>query len=176
MTSISRTEPTSVYISVEARAAVRKARQDWMVARHKRISNTESGGRAVAYVISRIACPYCGKALVELPAATPVYDVACERCEFRAQVKSVETPPRGRIRGASARPLAGLRLAGKLSPPLVVVWKWDGETRTAGEVWIFPLVPWSHIRERVLPDTHATMAGRLMVDYHDLSVLPHFVG
>jgi hypothetical protein len=54
---------------------------------------------------------------------------------------------------------------------LVVVWEWDGETRTAGEVWIFPLVPWSHIRERVLPNTHATMAGRMMVDYHDLSAL-----
>lgn len=104
-----------------------------------------------------------------------MYDVACQRCEFRAQVKSVETKPRGRIRGASARPLAGLRLAGKLSPPLIVVWERDGAAQTAGEVWIFPLVPWSHVRKRVLSDKHATMAGRLMVDYHDLARLPHFV-
>jgi hypothetical protein len=138
------------------------------------ISNTESGERAVEFVLLQTKCPYCVKALVDLPRATPVYDVACSRCEFRAQVKSVETPKRSRIRGASARPLAGLRLAGKLSPPLIVVWGWDGEARSAAEVSLFPLVPWSHVRERVLPPNHATMAGRLMVDYHDLKNVPHF--
>lgn len=140
----------------------------------KTISNTESGERAVQFVLAEVSCPYCTKALMDLPRATPVYDVACSRCEFRAQVKSVETRKRSRIRGASARPLAGLRLAGKLSPPLIVVWQWDGEQRSADEVSLFPLVPWSHVRERVLPANHATMAGRLMVDYHDLVRLPHF--
>lgn len=138
------------------------------------ISNTESGERAVEFVIALVKCPYCVKTLVDLPRATPVYDIACTRCEFRAQVKSVETKKRSRIRGASAGPLAGLRLAGKASPPLIVVWGWDGVDRTATEVSLFPLVPWSHIRERVLPDTHSTMAGRRMVDYHGLSTLPHF--
>jgi hypothetical protein len=136
------------------------------------ISNTESGERAVEFVVGATRCPYCAKELMVLPRATPVYDVACQRCEFRAQVKSVETPRRSRIRGASARPLAGLRLAGKLSPPLVVVWSWDGVNRVAGEVSLYPLVPWSHIRERALPATHRTMAGRLMVDYHGLLGLP----
>jgi hypothetical protein len=138
----------------------------------KTISNSESGERAVQFVLANVRCPYCEKALMDLPRATPVYDVACSRCEFRAQVKSVETSIRSRIRGASARPLVGLRLAGKLSPPLIVVWRWDGERRTADEVSLFPLVPWSHVRERVLPANHATMAGRLMVDYHDLGRLP----
>lgn len=104
------------------------------------ISNTESGARAEAFVVEHVRCPYCGKALVRLPPASPVYDVACQRCEFRAQVKSVETPPRARIRGASARPLAGLRLAGKLSPPVIVIWGWNGVKRTAHSVALFPLI------------------------------------
>lgn len=140
----------------------------------KTISNTESGERAVEFVLTQIKCPYCEKALIDLPRATPVYDVACSRCEFRAQVKSVETPRRKRIRGASARPLAGLRWAGKSSPPLIVVWGWDGKNRSAEQVTLYPLVPWRHVRERALPDKHATMAGRLMVDYHDLDLLPYF--
>lgn len=137
-----------------------------------RISNTESGKRAEEFVVDHACCPYCNKSLVRLPPATPVYDVACVRCEFRAQVKSVETPPRSRIRGASARPLAGLRLAGKLSPPIIVVWKWNGVERSASAISLFPLVPWAHIKERVLPPAHKTEAGRLMVDYHDLASLP----
>jgi hypothetical protein len=123
-------------------------------------------------VVAHALCPYCGKTLACLPTATPVYDVACTRCEFRAQVKSVETPPRPRIRGASARPLAGLRLAGKLSPPIIVVWGWNGVERTAQSITLFPLVPWANIRERVLPLKHKTEAGRLMVDYHNLASLP----
>ena len=140
----------------------------------KGISNTESGARAVRFAIEHATCPYCKKGLVELPPATPVYDVACERCEFRAQVKSVESKPRSRIRGASARPLAGLRLAGKSSPPLLVVWGWDGLARTAHAIWLFPLVPWAHVQERTLPPTHATSPGRFMVDYHNLLRLPRF--
>jgi|ERR1039458_3979989 hypothetical protein len=140
----------------------------------KAISNTESGERAVEFVLAQVKCPYCGKTLIDLPRATPVYDVACSRCEFRAQVKSVETRKRSRIRGASARPLAGLRLAGKLSPPLSVVWEWDGTVRSAAEISLFPLVPWSHLHERAPPANHAMMPGRLMVDYHDLQLLPHF--
>jgi hypothetical protein len=139
-----------------------------------RISNTESGKRAEEFVVAHTRCPYFDKSLIRLPPATPVYDVACVRCEFRAQVKSVETAPRSRIRGASARPLAGLRLAGKLSPPIIVVWGWSGVTRTAVAVYLFPLVPWSQIKERVLPPAHKTEAGRLMVDYHALSSLPFF--
>jgi hypothetical protein len=96
------------------------------------ISNTESGERAWAFVLLHARCPYCAKALVDLPRATPVYDVACSRCAFRR------------------------------------------ESRSAAEVSLFPLVPWSHVRERTLPPNHATMAGRLMVDYHDLKDLPHF--
>jgi DNA-directed RNA polymerase subunit RPC12/RpoP len=140
----------------------------------KVISNTASGERAVEFVLAQVKCAYCEKALVDLPRATPVYDVACSRCEFRAQVKSVETHMRRRIRGASARPLAGLRLAGKSSPPLIVVWGWDGEARSAERVTLYPLVPWRHIRERALSQNHETMAGRLMVDYHDLHLLPFF--
>lgn len=138
----------------------------------REISNTESGRRAEEFVVAHAHCPYCGRALASLPTATPVYDVACVRCEFRAQVKSVETAPRSRIRGASARPLAGLRLAGKLSPPIIVVWGWNGIERTAASISLFPLVPWAHIKERVLPPKHKTEAGRLMVDYHDLGKLP----
>jgi hypothetical protein len=140
-----------------------------------RLSNTESGARAEEFVVKHARCPYCTRALVQLSAATPVYDIACERCEFRAQVKSVVTPPRSRIRGASARPLAGLRLAGKLSPPLLIVWGWNARKRTAHSVALFPLVPWSNIKERRLPETHKTSPGRLMVDYHELLPLPHFV-
>ena len=40
---------------------------------------------------------------------------------------------------------------------------------------LFPLVPWSNVRERKLSEKHKTDAGRLMVDYHGLRTLPHFV-
>ncbi len=63
---------------------------------------------------------------------------------------------------------------GKTSARLIVVWGWEGVAGTASEVSLFPLVPWAHIRERVLPQAHATMAGRRMVDYHDLAKLRHF--
>jgi len=138
----------------------------------RKISNTVTGRRAEEFVVAHVHCPYCGRALASLPTATPVYDVTCIRCEFRAQVKSVETPPRSRIRGASARPLAGLRLAGKLSPPIIVFWGWNGIERTASSVSLFPLVPWAHIKERVLSPKHKAEAGHLMVDYHNLAELP----
>lgn len=88
-----------------------------------------------------------------VPTLCAMADV-CRPCEFRAQIKNVGTRKRSRIRGASARPSAGLRLAGKLSPPLIVVREWDGTVRSAAEIALFPLALWSHIHERLLSEPY----------------------
>ena len=51
------------------------------------IGNRLKGDIGEKEVVDLVPCPNCKKSLMQLPSNYPLYDVQCEGCSFRAQVK-----------------------------------------------------------------------------------------
>jgi hypothetical protein len=121
--------------------------------------------------ITKIApCPNCGKRLTGLPNNYPLYDVQCEGCAFRAQVKTSKSASKSTVRGAGWDIIHKVLKAGFMSPPLIVNFKPPGREQ---EIRFFPFVPREHLKPYKLSKNHP-QANYAMFDYHDLDELPHF--
>lgn len=137
------------------------------------ISNPESGELAEKFVIDSVRCPYCASQLQRYGGNRPLRDVLCSRCDFQAQVKSIQQPARNRIRGAGPR-MKGLRDSGGMVPPHFFVWEWDPLANTAAAIDFVPFLPWSVLEFRVLPQTMAREGdrGKVRVEYRGVLGLP----
>jgi hypothetical protein len=103
-----------------------------------------------------------------MPTNNPLYDVQCEACFFRAQVKTSKT--KSTVRGAGWDILHKVLKAGFLSPPLIVNFK---PSSGDPEILFFPFVPRSHMPSYRL-SKHHRQPNYAMFDYRGLDVLPHF--
>lgn len=91
-------------------------------------------------VISKIKCPNCSKELMLLPKNYPLFDIQCTACNFRAQVKTNNTPPKSIIRGAGWDILNKVTKAGFLLPPLIVNFKWKEKGEKKQEIRFYPFI------------------------------------
>lgn len=135
-----------------------------------------TGEAGEQFVVERVPCPNCRKALQQLPESYPLYDVQCTACLFRAQVKSPGHKPGARLRGAGWKILSGALRTGATVPPLIVNFQWQSGDSVEREVRFYPFVPQQHLVPRPLsknPDH--PRASYQMFDYVGLSELPYFV-
>jgi hypothetical protein len=139
-----------------------------------KISTTESGNLAEQFLIGHVKCPACGERLERYGANRPLRDLLCRRCDFQAQVKSIQYQARSRIRGGGQR-MKGLKEAGGLVPPHFFVWEWNPHARTAGAIDFVPFIPWDTLDFRLLPDTMSRSAdrGKIRVEYTRVLELPY---
>ena len=132
------------------------------------------GEQGEHYVIRHVPCPNCAKRLLSLPKNYPLYDLQCTGCSFRAQVKTVQSPPKDTILGAGWEILNKVLKSGFLVPPLFVYFK---SVRAAGcnhEVRFYPFVPKTNIRPYTL-SAKARRANYRMFLYTGLNALPYFI-
>lgn len=137
-------------------------------------NNKLSGDIGEKEVCEKVPCPNCGKKLILLPSGFPMYDVQCSRCLFRAQVKTVNSPPRNTILGAGWEIYEKVMKAGYLAPSLFINFKWDTKTGLNSEIRFYPFVPKRNIKKYQLSPT-ARRANYKMFKYIELDEIPHFM-
>src|ERR1700690_1963561 len=89
-------------------------------------------------IVKYAPCPNCGKRLTVLPKNYPLFDVQCEGCYFRAQVKTSKGTSKSTVRGAGWDIIHKVLKAVFMSPPLIVNFKPPGRGQ---ERLFFPFVP-----------------------------------
>lgn len=137
------------------------------------MSNAARGTEAEQFVIAHVPCPSCGHELRALHKGFPLYDLDCTRCLLRTQVKRILAPPRNRIRGASWDVMNHHLRTGQLVPPIFACFGWRKED-SEPQVYFFPFIPATHLKKRVLSESHAT-PGRKMTEYERMLELPKIV-
>ena len=102
-----------------------------------------SGAKGELEIINDYKCPNCNSKLLRLPASFPLFDVQCQRCLFRAQVKTTtDCAPKDQIFGAGWDILEKNLKAGHLIPPLIVIFNWqDKKTKKLNKkIFFFPFL------------------------------------
>jgi DNA-directed RNA polymerase subunit RPC12/RpoP len=138
------------------------------------MSTKENGDLGEKEVCELVKCPNCGKRLILLPKSYPLYDVQCEGCNFRAQIKSSNHKPSGMVRGAGWDIIEKVLKAGILPPVLILNFKWDEKGRKHQKIIFYPFVPKDHLKKYTLSNT-AVRANYRMFNYVNLDKLPMFV-
>lgn len=137
------------------------------------MSNKSCGDLGEKEVVKLIKCPNCGKDLRQLPKNYPLYDIQCEGCAFRAQVKTNNCKPKNIIFGAGWDIMEKVLKAGFLPPQLIVNFKWLENNQKRQVILFYPFVPKSHLNKRILSST-ARRANYKMFNYN-LKGLPSMV-
>lgn len=102
----------------------------------------DSGELGEKEVCELTKCPNCGGKLFQLAKNNPLYDVACSRCLFRVQVKTVGKNFDGkRIRGAGWSVMDKAQKAGMVIPPVIL--------NTKDEIRFYPYIPKSSLIKRI---------------------------
>ncbi len=136
--------------------------------------NKKAGDLGEKEVVRLVPCPNCKKALMQLPAKYPLYDLQCTVCAFRAQVKTNSSKPADEIFGAGWEIMDKVLKSGYMIPPLLVNFKWMENGRERQTIIFYPFIPKSHLKKRQLsPD--ARRANYKMFNYVGLQALPRFV-
>ncbi len=102
-------------------------------------NNTSAGDMGEKEVVALVKCPNCGKKLMQLPKNYPLYDVQCEGCSFRAQVKTNNCKPKNIIFGAGWDIIEKVLKSGFLPPQLIVNFKWNEKKQEKQLILFYPL-------------------------------------
>jgi DNA-directed RNA polymerase subunit RPC12/RpoP len=137
-------------------------------------NSKQAGDIGEREVVELVACPNCGKQLVELPPNYPLYDVQCSGCSFRAQVKTNSSKPKAVIFGAGWEIMDKVLKAGFITPPTFVNFKWQKEEKKYQEIRFYPFVPKKNLKKYQL-SPKARRANYWMFNYIDMDKLPYFV-
>ena len=138
------------------------------------MSMRNNGNVGEKEVCGLVSCPNCGKELQLLPESFPLYDVQCEGCNFRAQIKTSNHKPSKTIRGAGWDIMDKVLKAGILPPALILNFKWNEKGKEHQKIIFYPFVPKKHLQKyTVSPD--AVRANYKMFNYVNMDRLPHFV-
>ena len=135
--------------------------------------NQKSGDDGEKEVVELVACPNCGKTLMQLPKNYPLYDLQCTGCAFRAQVKTNHSKPKDVIFGAGWEIIQKVLKSGFMVPALFANFKWKEQGVDRQEIIFYPFIPKSHLKKRQLSPT-ARRANYKMFNYVGLSKLPSF--
>lgn len=136
--------------------------------------NKESGDRGENEVIKLIPCPNCKKKLMILPKNYPLFDIQCEGCSFRAQVKTNQSKPKKEIFGAGWDIMEKVLKSGFITPPLITNFKWEEKGKKFQEIRFYPFIPKSNLRMHQLSET-ARRANYKMFNYIGIDKLPYFI-
>ncbi len=135
--------------------------------------NKQRGDQGELDVVRLVPCPNCGKKLMTLPKNYPLYDVQCEGCSFRAQVKTNQSKPKATIFGAGWDIMEKVLKSGFMVPPLMANFVWEEEGEMRREIRFFPFVPKSNLKKHQLSPT-ARRANYWMFNYIGLDKIPYF--
>jgi hypothetical protein len=138
------------------------------------VNNHLSGESGEQDIVALIACPNCGKKLMQLPKNYPLFDLQCTGCIFRAQVKTNNCKPKDKIFGAGWPIMEKVLKSGFMAPPLIANFKWVESRSNHQKILFFPFIPKSNLKSRTLKST-AKRENYEMFDYVGLLVLPSFV-
>ena len=101
----------------------------------------KGGERGEIEVVKNVDCPNCGQKLRCLPRGTPLVDVQCKRCTFRAQIKTNNCKPKNEIFGAGLEIVRKIHRAGYMLPPLIVSFKWKEKGKPRWTILFYPFIP-----------------------------------
>lgn len=138
-----------------------------------KLTNKAFGKAGEEDICEFIPCPNCQNKLVLLPEGFPMYDVQCSRCMFRAQVKTVNSPPRSQIFGAGWEIYDKALKSGYLSPSLFVNFKWKVKEGINREIRFYPFIAKGNIKKYQL-SPNARRANYKMFKYIHLDKIPYF--
>ena len=124
-------------------------------------------------IVDLIACPNCKKKLMLLPKNYPLFDVQCEGCSFRAQVKTNNTKPKSIIFGAGWDIMEKVLKSGYMVPPLITNFKWSDKGVDHQEIRFYPFVPKINLKMHQLSG-EARRANYKMFNYIGIDKLPYF--
>jgi hypothetical protein len=139
----------------------------------KRTSRQKNGDLGEIEITKKAPCPNCGKKLILLPLNSPLYDVQCEGCFFRAQIKTSLRSPHSTILGGGWDILHKVLKTGYAAPPLIVNFKCKVGKRTEPTILFFPFITKNHTEHYKLGKNHP-QKGYPMFEYVKIIKLPHF--
>lgn len=135
--------------------------------------NKIAGDKGELEVTELVPCPNCGKKLMMLPKNYPLFDVQCEGCSFRAQVKTNRSKPKKEIFGAGWEIMEKVLKSGFITPPLIANFKWTDKGGEHQEIRFYPFVPKANLKKHRL-SPQARRANYWMFNYIGLDQLPYF--
>ena len=135
--------------------------------------NHKTGDDGEKEIVRLVACPNCSKKLMILPKNFPLYDVQCTGCNFRAQVKTSNSKPRGTVFGAGWEIMDKVLKSGFMVPPLIVNFKWKESGKSKQIILFYPFIAKKYLIKRQLSPT-ARRANYKMFNYQGLDTLPHY--
>lgn len=112
-----------------------------------------------------------------LPPSYPLFDVQCEGCLFRAQIKTNQGKPKGIILGASWEVIDKVLKSGFLAPALILNFKWFQEGIGRQEIRFYPFIPRKNLKKRF---TKIKKSGRELwmfnyIGLNNMEKVPFFV-
>lgn len=132
--------------------------------------NKETGNKGEIEITELVPCPNCNKKLILLPPNYPLVDIQCTGCTFRAQVKTINSKPKGTTLGAGWEIMDKVLKSGYMIPPTFFNFKW-----TSGqEIRFYPFIPKKNIQKYQLSET-ARRSNYKMFRYVGIDKLPYFV-
>ena len=135
--------------------------------------NRRNGELGEREVVKLVACPNCGKTLVQLPKNYPLFDIQCSGCSFRAQVKTNNCRPKDVIFGAGWDVMEKVLKSGFMVPPLFTNFKWKEGKKIRRKIIFYPFIPKANLKKRQLSES-AKRANYKMFNYVGLNNLPCF--
>lgn len=136
------------------------------------VSNKLKGDDGEKEIVEKVSCPNCNKKLMCLPPNYPLVDIQCIACNFRAQVKTINSKPKCISLGAGWDIMHKVLKSGYMVPPTFFNFKWaNGEKQ---EIRFYPFIPRLNLRKYQLSHT-AKRSNYRMFNYIGLDKLPYFV-
>ena len=136
--------------------------------------NKISGDVGEQEIVDLILCPNCKKKLMLLPKNYPLFDVQCEGCSFRAQVKTNNTKPKPEIFGAGWDIMENVLKSGYMVPPLIANFKWNDKEGDHQEIRFYPFMPKINLKMHQL-SSEARRANYKMFNYIGIDKIPYFI-
>jgi len=136
----------------------------------EKMNNKENGDAGENEIVNLVPCPNCKHKLMLLPKNYPLVDVQCTNCIFRAQIKSVNSKPKGEFFGAGWDIMCKTLKSGYLVPSTFVNFKWENHQ----EVRFYPFIPRINLHNYQLSST-ARRANYKMFRYKGMNEIPYFI-
>lgn len=131
----------------------------------------QNGDAGEVEVVEMIPCPNCNKKLMLLPKNFPLYDIQCTGCNFRVQVKTLNSKPKPEIFGAGWDIIDKVIKSGFIIPSLITNFKWSDKKVEHQEIRFYPFIPKKNLKMRQLSSI-ARRANYKMFNYIELDKLP----
>jgi DNA-directed RNA polymerase subunit RPC12/RpoP len=132
-----------------------------------------SGDQGELEIVEKVKCPNCGKSLMTLPKNYPLYDIQCQGCLFRAQVKTNNCKPKPIIFGAGWDIISKVMKSGYMVPPLITNFKWKDKEGEHQEIRFYPFIPKINLKMHQLSEK-ARRANYKMFNYIGIDEIPFF--